>query len=51
MPLNAIRAFFGLGHYGSVADALNRYRRLRAERPDLRRIEERVRAQMIKEKT
>jgi hypothetical protein len=51
MRLDAIRAFFSLGHYGSVAAALNRYRRLRAARPDLREAEERIRAEMIKEKT
>ena len=51
MELERIRSFFALGHYGSVAGALNRYRRLRADRPDLQRIEAGIRGDLAKEKT
>ena len=51
MTLDDIRAFFGLGHCGSVAGALGRYRRLSTQRPDLQRLEAQVRAQIMKEKT
>lgn len=51
MMLDDIRAFFGLTHYGSVASAIARYRKLRSERLDLQAAERGVIEELIEEKT
>lgn len=51
MTLDDIRAFFGLAHYGSVASALARYRRLRSERADVAAAERRAIDKLVEEKT
>lgn len=51
MRLDAIREHFGLGHYGSVASALHRYRRLRVLQPSLQSAEARVHRELQQEKT
>jgi len=51
MKLTEIRDFFGLGHYGSVAGAIARYREKRGERRDLRAAEASVRRELMQEKT
>lgn len=51
MKLDDIRAYFGLAHYGSVASSIARYRRLRAQRPDLVAVERSIVGELIEEKT